>query len=124
MNQAELLQLTIINAVKEGLRLGLEEHIKPLKEDLKQIKALNTKILKEQANIIRQEEQVTVNTGFKPISRPRQVINESQDINNRTSQLNSLKAQAAPYAHASGGELPDIEIPIEVMLGSNFKMNK
>jgi phage gpG-like protein len=117
MNETELFQLMIVNAI--------EKAIQPLKEDLKQIKALNVKLLKEQANMMQRpaaslQEEVT--PMFKTIGRPNTSQanltegQKQQQDKYRESELNSLKAQASSFAQADG-ILPDIDIPLELIFG-------
>lgn len=107
MNQTELLQAVIASAVKEGVRDALEKELAPLKEELKQIKALNAKILKEQANIKSSAAPLQEQTGtFRPIPRPNTAITEGQ----KRMELDKLKAMAAPFADNVGENLPDIDI--------------
>lgn len=120
MNQTELLQLMIINAVKEGVNQAL----KPLQEELGKVKTLAAKVLREQAELKQQLSTQLVESAtpvFKKIGSPSAptVLEAAQPgyrspaSNGRT--LESFKAEAAAYVQADG-MLPDIDIPIELFL--------
>lgn len=111
MKDSELLEYLIVNAVGKGIEQALEKHLKPLKEELAKVKALNAKILKEQAILkegyVPQAQVQQPAPTFKKIPAPSQptYINEAAS----KSELNALKAQAAPFVKADGN-LPDIDI--------------
>ena len=109
MNQTELLQLMIVNAVKDGVSQALQ----PIKEELAKIKALNTKILKEQTE--NSNSLAPENGGFRKISRP--PTEALMEVRGESSgrELSSLLVQAAPFRNADG-VLPDIDIPISLLL--------
>ena len=112
MKEHELLEYLIVNAVGKGIEQALEKHLKPLKEELAKVKALNAKILKEQA-ILKESYayapsvQQPAAPAFRPIGAPVQptVINEAA----KSQELNYLKSQAAPFVKADG-HLPDVDI--------------
>jgi len=112
MTEAELLEYMIINAVGKGVEAALEKHLKPLKEELAKVKALNAKILKEQMILKEgyapQEQSLRIPQIGRPSTAPTgpsTVLNEAA----RTKELGYLKAQAAPFVKADGN-LPDIDI--------------
>lgn len=117
MNETELLQLMIINAVKDGVTSA----IKPLKEELlseiAKVKSLSAKILKEQSQLNTQS-SVTLNEsrGFQTIGKPSipTVFGEHQYSQPNRS-LESFKQEAAPFLRADG-ILPDVDVPIELFL--------
>jgi hypothetical protein len=110
MKDVELLEYMISNAVSKGIEQALEKQLKPLKEELAKVKALNAKILKEQ-NILKESfnvQPLQEGVKFKPIPRPSaptQIINEGM----KKQELEYLKQQAAPYVK-SDGILPDVDI--------------
>ena len=110
MKDVELLEYMISNAVSKGIEQALEKHLKPLKEELVKVKALNAKILKEQT-ILKEsfgQQPLQEAVKFKPIPRPSaptQIMNESAN----KQELEYLKQQAAPFVKADG-QLPDVDI--------------
>lgn len=115
MTEAELLEYMIINAVGKGVEAALEKHLKPLKEELAKVKALNAKILKEQMILKEgytlQEQSLRIPQIGRPTSvpaGPSKVLNEAS----RAQELNYLKSQAAGYVKEikGDGHLPDIDI--------------
>ena len=122
MNETELLQLMIINSVKEGVA----QAIKPLKEELlaeiAKVKVLSAKILKEQTQINLQSNAVlNEGGGFTKIGKPSgptSFESTSYEHEQPGRSLESFKAQAAPYLRDIGkdGHLPDIDIPVELFL--------
>lgn len=113
MNETELLQLMIVNAVKEGVDKALQ----PIKEELTKIKALNAKILKEQANLVQAKPIVEQQApAFRPIGRPASLQEQAYTSHAQDKvALEAFKAQAAPFLHADGA-LPDIDIPVGLLL--------
>lgn len=110
MKEHELLEYLIINAVGKGLEQALDKHLKPLKEELAKVKALNAKILKEQMILkegyVPQEQSLRIPQIGRPTpAGPSAVLNEAV----KQQQLNYLKSQAAPFVK-SDGNLPDIDI--------------
>ena len=128
MNQTELLERLIVNAVKEGISKALE----PIKEELKAVKALNVKILKEQAVVLKEQSNLanTSSTAgtqqtFRQIPRPNQeAVLERRGLTNvvddatRKQALQSYLAEASQFAGdvMQGGNLPDMDVPIELIL--------
>ena len=133
MNQSELLQLMIVNAVEKGVEQALEKKLKPIQEELTKIKALNVKLLKEQANLFTQGGTVLVenNVGAPRIPVKTQVREVQYNTPNKyPSQINEdvakkqqqeqVKSQIAGLAGVQdfggmmgAGEnfaLPDIDI--------------
>lgn len=116
MNQTELLQVVIANAVEKGVREGLEKELKPLKEELRQIKALNAKILKEQANLVVSSPDARTNWPSPVTHQTVNNLNEQfRDAKQEEAAMNILKSQAAPFLKADG-HLPDVDIPIGLFL--------
>lgn len=118
MNQTELLQLMIVNAVEKGVA----QAIQPLKEELAKIKALNIKILKEQTNLVQIEPAPAGNTGFRPLPKAKYpaaiteavtVAAEQPPAPNPT--MRALLAEASLFNNGEG-VLPDVDIPIEMFL--------
>lgn len=109
MKEHELLEYLIINAVGKGIETALEKHLKPLKEELAKVKALNAKILKEQTTLKEsytpQEQSLRIPQISRPVQAGPAPLNEAA----KKQELNYLKSQAAPFIKADGN-LPDIDI--------------
>ena len=110
MNQTELLQLMIVNAVKDGMKQALDEALKPIKEELGKVKALNAKMLKEGFTTT---QPAAVQPTFGKIPRPMHDVQINEGVSTykpaNNASMDMLKAQAAAFVNADG-MLPDIEI--------------
>lgn len=114
MKDVELLEYMIVNAVNKGVEQALEKHLKPLKEELAKVKALNAKLLKEQISLKESlmEGLVTAPVvqplALKQIKSPSGIPQHLQEAS-KAAELSVLKQQAAPFVKADG-HLPDVNI--------------
>jgi hypothetical protein len=124
MNETELLQLMIVNAVKEGV----DKALKPLQEEIAKVKQLTARVLKEQTEFKTQFNQQLIEASntpaFRKIGPPSAptILESNQPVYNSNAyqgrSLDSFKAEAAAFVHADE-VLPDIDIPIELFLKRN-----
>ena len=112
LNQAELLQLLVANAVEKGIKAALKEELQPLKEELGKVKILAAKILKEgvstKSPVVELQERAAGR--LKQLSRANvQNITESSDKD----MYQTLKEHGVGTGYSPLGEtLPDIDIPV------------
>jgi hypothetical protein len=130
----------IVNAVKEGIREGLEnssvvKELKIVKEELVKIKALNVKILKEQANIV----QGVATPLYEEVAQPGRIPVKPKTVTYNTpnpypAQAAQAKSQSQQEQQAAifeamsavgdgnpgEGALPDMDIDPGIFLKKKF----